>query len=94
MFLISEFQSSRGDIKDFDLMMLDYTASLKWLCKECNETFIFSMKERYFESRDCACIEGKKAIPGNTSFNALHVDMKMECMGELFVKILVAEWLS
>lgn len=79
MFLKSEFQSSSGDIKDFDLMMPDYTAPLKWLCKECNETFIFSMKERYFEARDCACAEGKKAIPERTSFKALYPEMAAEC---------------
>lgn len=78
MFLKSEFQSSGGDGKDFDLMMPDYTAPLKWLCKECNETFIFSMKERYFGGRDCACLEGKKAIPGKTSFKALYPEMAAE----------------
>ena len=78
MFLKSEFQSSGGDGKDFDLMMPDYTAPLKWLCKECNETFIFSMKERYFGGRDCACLEGKKAIPGKTSFKALYPEFASE----------------
>ena len=78
IFLKSEFQSSSGDIKVFDLIMPDYTAPLKWLCQGCNEIFIFSMKERYFEARDCACAEGKKAIPGKTSFKALYPELASE----------------
>lgn len=78
MFLKSEFHSSSGDIKDFDLMIPDYTPPLKWLCKECNEIFILSLKERYYEARDCACVEGRKAIPGKTSFKALYPVMAVE----------------
>lgn len=78
LFLKGEFLEGSGNIGSFKNMKPDYTASLKWRCSECGDVFIMSFRERYYEGRDCACIEGWKAIPGKTSFQALHNDLMKE----------------
>jgi len=100
LLLQKEFYQSNGDISDFELMVPTYTAQILWKCSSCNDIFQLSYRERFYAHRDCACIEGRKAIPGKNSFKALYprLDKELSIRNEIDTDMIlpnssaVVEW--
>jgi DNA-directed RNA polymerase subunit RPC12/RpoP len=74
--LVKEFALTNE--QDSDLLLPTYSFDMKWNCSECDMEWEASIRDRVSGEVECPYCSGKKAIPGKTSFKAMHPELMNE----------------
>ena len=74
--LMMEYSSD--NVQNPDELVPSYTISVKWYCSKCSMEWEASIRDRVNGEVDCPYCNGRKAIPGRTSFKALYPELMME----------------
>ena len=63
---------------DLDRIFPSYSIPIRWKCGTCNQEWNASPQRRVSGEATCPYCDGRKAIPGKTSFKALYTDLMDE----------------
>ena len=81
--LYPELVSECIDDIDLDVIFPTYTIQMQWRCPTCDMTWRASPQERVSGEASCPYCDGRKAMPGRTSFAALYPELASECVDDI-----------
>ena len=74
--LVEEYSPENEDNPDY--LLPSITKRIIWSCHECKQEWISSLNDRVSGNVSCPYCDGRKAIPGKTSFKARHPKLMNE----------------